>query len=173
MRISIASWSLFKKGSRKARNLSANIQFLCFWRFLSRPRGVYPAPLRLRGFGKQNRKIFFSLIEKIFAKGRLKNVEKIYLFWFRRIRQLAKEASGNAPIYSGFCSKNVRTSFRKHRQLSLFGIFNECSLGWGDSRCAAICRWVFGINLSWQYDNFIVGQFIPTPKFWCGGGRYP
>jgi len=33
----------------------------------------------LEGWG-QNRKIFVSLIEKIFARGRLKNVEKIFLF---------------------------------------------------------------------------------------------
>jgi len=30
--------------------------------------------------GRQNRKIFVSLIEKIFARGRLKNVKKIFLF---------------------------------------------------------------------------------------------
>ncbi|MEA2007484.1 MAG: hypothetical protein U9O20_05020, partial [Patescibacteria group bacterium] len=27
------------------------------------------------------------------------------------------EASENAPIYSGFCSKKVRTSSKKHRQI--------------------------------------------------------
>jgi len=37
---------------------------------------------------------------------------KIYLFWFRRSEA---EASGNVPIYSGFSSKKVRTSSKKHR----------------------------------------------------------
>jgi len=48
---------------------------------------------------------------------KLKNIEKIYLFWFRRSEA---ETGGNAPIYSGFCSKKVRTLSRKHRQFSLF-----------------------------------------------------
>jgi len=30
--------------------------------------------------GRQNRKIFVSLIEKVLARGRLKNVKKIFLF---------------------------------------------------------------------------------------------
>ena len=40
--------------------------------------------------------------------------QTIYLFWFRRSKA---EASGNAPIYSGFCSKKVRTLSRKHRSI--------------------------------------------------------
>jgi hypothetical protein len=43
---------------------------------------------------------------------KLKNVEKIFLFWFRRSEA---EAGGNAHHYSGFCSKKVRTSIKKHR----------------------------------------------------------
>lgn len=60
--------------------------------------------------------------KKLRAK-KLKNVEKIYLFWFRRS---GAKASGNAHHYSGFCSKNVRTSSKKHRHI--YGLFFILSL---------------------------------------------
>ena len=57
--------------------------------------------------GRQNRKIFVSLIEKIFARGRLKNVEKIFLFCSpkrsggERKRPAGKPTASNGVNWAG------------------------------------------------------------------------
>jgi hypothetical protein len=72
-----------------------------------------PAPA-----GRQNRKIFFSLIEKDFGRVQLKNVKKIFLFCsaVRRAETLGGIQSAKS---SGFCSKKVLTSSNKHHQRRL------------------------------------------------------
>ena len=75
----------------------------------------------------QNRKIFVSLIEKIFCVGAIK---KIFRKFFCFVRRSEAEAGGNAgrdysKSASGFCSKKVRISSKRHRQLSLFGFWQE------------------------------------------------
>jgi len=45
---------------------------------------------------------------------KLKNVEKIFSVLVCRS---GAEASGNVPHYSGFCSKKVRISTKRYRQL--------------------------------------------------------
>ena len=65
--------------------------------------------------GRQNRKIFISLIEKIFARGRLKNVKKIFLFCSPSGER--KRWAGQSAKSSGFCSKKVLTSSNKHHQI--------------------------------------------------------
>ena len=73
----------------------------------------------------QNRKIFVSLIEKIFCAGAMKKIfRKFFCF------ASAKGGGGNAgrdysKSVSGFCSKKVLTSSKRHRQLSLFGFWQE------------------------------------------------
>ncbi|MEO0132209.1 MAG: hypothetical protein ABIK73_04675 [candidate division WOR-3 bacterium] len=62
--------------------------------------------------GRQNRKIFVFLIEKIFARGRLKNVKKIFLFCSSTGER--KRWAGQSAKSSGFCSKNVLTSSNRH-----------------------------------------------------------
>lgn len=80
----------------------------------------------------QNRKIFISVIEKIFCAGAIKIMFRKF-FCFARRNPATKcginsaEAGGNVGRdYSksacGFCSKKVRTSSRKHRQVSLSAI---------------------------------------------------
>jgi len=67
--------------------------------------------------GKQNRKIFISLIEKSFRGRRLKNVKKIFLFCSPSGER--KRWAGQSAKSSGFCSKKVLTSSNKHHYLSL------------------------------------------------------
>jgi len=62
--------------------------------------------------GKQNRKIFISLIEKSFRGRRLKNVKKIFLFCSPSGER--KRWAGQSAKSSGFCSKKVLTSSNKH-----------------------------------------------------------
>jgi hypothetical protein len=62
--------------------------------------------------GKQNRKIFVSLIEKILARGRLKNVKKIFLFCSPSGER--KRWAGQSAKSSGFYSKKVLTSSNRH-----------------------------------------------------------
>ena len=65
--------------------------------------------------GRQNRKIFVSLIEKNFGGALLKNAKKIFLFCsaVRRAETLGGIQSAKS---SGFCSKKVRISSNKHHQ---------------------------------------------------------
>ena len=73
----------------------------------------------------QNRKIFVSLNEKKFCAGAIKKIfRKFFCF------ASAKGGGGNAgrdysKSASGFCSKKVRISSKRHRQLSLFGFWQE------------------------------------------------
>jgi len=75
----------------------------------------------------QNRKIFVSLIEKGVGKGAIKKMfRKFFCFACRS----GAEAGGNAgrdysKSANGFCSKKVLTSSKRHRQLSLFGFWQE------------------------------------------------
>ncbi len=72
--------------------------------------------------GRQNRKIFVSLIEKNFAWGRLKNVKKIFLFCSSVLLGGSgtdagrKRWAGQLAKSSGFCSKKVLTSSSRHHQ---------------------------------------------------------
>jgi hypothetical protein len=67
--------------------------------------------------GRQNRKIFVSLIEKIFVRGRLKNVKKIFLFCSPSGER--KRWAGQSAKSSGFCSKKVLTSSSRHHHTEL------------------------------------------------------
>ena len=58
---------------------------------------------------KQNRKIFVSLIEKIFGGARLKNVKKIFLFC-SAVRRKETLGGISARQDRNCCSKKVRTS---------------------------------------------------------------
>jgi len=67
--------------------------------------------------GRQNRKIFVSLIEKNFVGRRLKNVKKIFLFCSpKRSGGGRKRWAGQSAKSSGFCSKKVLTSSSRHHQ---------------------------------------------------------
>ena len=78
--------------------------------------------------GRQNRKIFISLIEKNFRRARLKNVKKIFLFCSPSGER--KRWAGQSAKSSGFCSKKVLTSSSRHhfknpQRLGIFD-FNLC-----------------------------------------------
>jgi len=68
--------------------------------------------------GRQNRKIFVSLIEKNFGGALLKNAKKIFLFCsaVRRAETLGGIQSAKS---SGFCSKKVRISSNRHHHIEL------------------------------------------------------
>ena len=65
--------------------------------------------------GRQNRKIFVSLIEQNFRGARIKNCKENFsvLSAVRRAETLGGNQSAKS---SGFCSKKVRISFSKHHQ---------------------------------------------------------
>ena len=66
---------------------------------------------------KPKQKFFHLLLkEKKWGQKKIKNVMKKFLFWFAVAEA---EASGNAPHYSGFCSKKVRISTKRYRQDNL------------------------------------------------------
>jgi len=67
--------------------------------------------------GRQNRKIFVSLIEDNFGGVRLKNVEKIFLFCSPSGER--KRWAGQSAKFSGFCWKKVLTSSNRHHQIEL------------------------------------------------------
>ena len=67
----------------------------------------------------QNRKIFLSLIEKIFCAGAIKKIFRKFICFSRRSEE---QADGNAGRdYSksaiGFCSNKVRILSKRYRQL--------------------------------------------------------
>ncbi|MBU1683933.1 hypothetical protein KKC56_00490, partial [Patescibacteria group bacterium] len=66
---------------------------------------------------KPKQKIFqFLLKEKNGGRKKLKRyIEKISVL----VRRSEAEASGNAPHYSGFCSKKVRISTKRYRQFTI------------------------------------------------------
>jgi len=85
-------------------------------------------PRRRRGWGGsvsaippkeeyQNRKIFFSLIEKNFGGARLKKCRENFSVLLAEAKRRRAETLGGVQSAksSGFCSKKVRTSFKKHR----------------------------------------------------------
>jgi small nuclear ribonucleoprotein (snRNP)-like protein len=65
----------------------------------------------------QNRKIFFSLIEKIFVKGRLKKCLENFSVLLAEAKRRRTETLGGiqSKSASGFCSKKVRISSKRHR----------------------------------------------------------
>ena len=69
--------------------------------------------------GRQNRKIFVSLIVRLWriARGRLKNVKKIFLFCSPSGER--KRWAGQSAKSSGFCSKKVLTSSSRHHHIEL------------------------------------------------------
>ena len=67
--------------------------------------------------GRQNRKIFVSLIEKNFGGARLKNVKKIFLFCSPSGGR--KRWAGQSVKSSGFCSNKVLTSSSRLHHIEL------------------------------------------------------
>jgi hypothetical protein len=70
--------------------------------------------------GRQNRKIFVSLIEKIFARGRLKKCRENFSVLLAEAKRRRAETLGGVQSAksSGFCSKKVRILTKRHRQFS-------------------------------------------------------
>ena len=64
---------------------------------------------------EHHRKILFSLRKKEIRRAKMKRAKSIFLW----CGELCRAVAGLASLL-GFCSKNVRTSIKKHRQFSLF-----------------------------------------------------
>ena len=89
--------------------------------------GIFARPPRHLGWesvsaipasaGRQNRKIFVSLIEKNLGGVPLKDVEKIFLFCSPSGER--KRWAGQSAKSSGFCSKKVRISSNKTAKYDL------------------------------------------------------
>jgi len=71
--------------------------------------------------GKQNRKVFFSLIEKNFGGARLKKCRENFSVLFAVAKRRRTETLGGiqSAKSSGFCSKKVRISSNKHHHIEL------------------------------------------------------
>jgi len=77
---------------------------------------AFPQFLRLRETQKQ--KNFLFLLKEKIAREKIKKCRENFSVLVCRIRQLAEEASGNAPhSWSGFSLKKVRISFRIRSQI--------------------------------------------------------
>jgi len=81
------------------------------------PSGVGSVSAIPASAGRQNRKIFVSLIEKNFGGAPLKNDEKIFLFCSPSGER--KRWAGQSAKSRGFCSKKVLTSSSKHHHIEL------------------------------------------------------
>jgi hypothetical protein len=70
----------------------------------------------------QNRKIFFSLIEKNFGGARLKKCRENFSVLLAEAKRRRAEMLGRiqSAKSSGFCSKKVRISSKQYRQISKF-----------------------------------------------------
>lgn len=69
--------------------------------------------------GRQNRKIFFSLIEKNFGGARLKKCRENFSVLLAVAKRRRAETLGGiqSAKSSGFCSKKVRISSKQYRQV--------------------------------------------------------
>lgn len=106
---------------------------------MSSPPGIFARPPRRLGWknvsaipasaGRQNRKIFFSLIEKIFGGAQLKMFKKIFLFC-SAVRRVETLGGISARQGRNCCSKKVRASFSNCDQTKLDGFCGQfvCSL---------------------------------------------
>ena len=77
--------------------------------------------------GRQNRKIFVSSIKNNFCEVVIKKMFRKFFCFARRSEVEAGENAGRdySKSASGFCSKKVLTSSKRHRQFSLFGFWQE------------------------------------------------
>ena len=105
--------------------------------------------------GRQNRKIFVSLIEKIFARGRLKNVKKIFLFCSPSGER--KRWAGQSAKSSGFCSKKVLTSSSRHHHIKLAASLGASRLASAGSFARKLKGFLKSIEsfcwLIWRFAN--------------------
>ena len=86
--------------------------------------------------GKQNRKIFVSLIEKKFGGRRLKKCRENFSVLLAVAKRRRTETLGGiqSAKSSGFCSKKVRISSNKHHH----NIFNGASCGDASLTCPSV-----------------------------------